>query len=57
MTTHVGLLVLFSFFVSLIFSVIAKDEPADQFRTALRYFAGFVGAGLLLGWIMFPLPF
>jgi hypothetical protein len=57
MTTHVGLLMLFAFFVSLVFAVIARDAPREQARLGLKYFGAFVGAGLLLGWLMFPLPF
>jgi hypothetical protein len=55
--THVGLLVLFAFFVSLVFAVIGRDRPRDQLALGLRYFGAFVGAGLVLGWLMFPLPF
>ena len=57
MTTHFGLLVLFAFFVSLVFAVIARDTPGEQAKLGLRYFGAFVGAGLLLGWLMYPLPF
>lgn len=57
MTTHVGLMVVFAFFVSLVFAVINRDVPAEQVRMGLRYFGAFVGAGLLLGWLMYPLPF
>ena len=55
--THVGLLVLFAFFASLVFAVIARDQPREQLALGLRYFGAFVGAGLVLGWLMFPLPF
>jgi hypothetical protein len=57
MFTHVGLLVLFAFFVSLVFAVIGRDQPRDQLALGLRYFGAFVGAGLVLGWLMFPLSF
>jgi hypothetical protein len=57
MTSHLGLLVLFAFFVSLIFAVIQKDLPKEQLRLGVRMFGGFVGAGVILGWLMrlFPL--
>jgi hypothetical protein len=55
--THVGLLVVFAFFISLVFAVIGRDQPRDQLALGLRYFGAFVGAGLALGWLMFPLPF
>ena len=57
MTSHFGLLVLFAFFVSLVFAVIARDSPHEQLRVGLKYFGAFVAAGLVLGWLMYPLPF
>lgn len=56
MTSHLGLLVLFAFFVALVFATIAHDQPRDQFQYGARIFGGFVGAGLVLGWLMYPLP-
>ena len=56
MTTHVGLLVVFAVFVSTVFATLMRDEPREQVRFGARLFAGFVGAGLLLGWLLYPLP-
>ena len=56
MTSHLGLLILFSLFVSLIFAVLMRDEPREQARFGLRLFGGFVGAAVVLGWLMYPLP-
>jgi hypothetical protein len=56
MTSHLGLLILFALFVSLIFSVLMRDEPREQVRLGLRMFGGFVGAAIVLGWLMYPLP-
>ncbi|MEO8075279.1 MAG: hypothetical protein ABI818_03055 [Acidobacteriota bacterium] len=56
MTSHLLLLVLFAFLVSLVFSVLMRDEPRAQLRTGGMMFGGFVGAALLLGWLMYPLP-
>ena len=56
MASHLGLLILFSLFVSLIFAVLMRDEPREQARFGLRLFGGFVGAAVILGWIMYPLP-
>jgi hypothetical protein len=55
-TTHVGLLALFAFFVAVVFAVIAHDEPRQQVAFGVRVFGGFVAAGLVLGWLMYPLP-
>ena len=56
MTSHFLLLVLFSFFVSLVFGVLLRDQPREQLRTGALMFGGFIAAALVLGWLMFPLP-
>ena len=56
MTSHLVLLLVFATFVSLIFAVLMRDEPTDQLRFGLRLFAGFVGAAIVLAWLMYPLP-
>ena len=56
MQSHIVLLVLFAFFVSLIFAVIAKDDVKQQLRLGGLLFAGFVGSAIVLGWLMYPLP-
>lgn len=56
MTSHVLLLVVFAFFVSLVFAVLMRDEPKAQLRTGATLFGGFIGAALVLGWLMYPLP-
>lgn len=56
MTTHVGLLALFAVHVAVVFAVIAHDEPRQQAAFGARVFGGFVVAGLVLGWLMYPLP-
>ena len=46
MTTHVGLMVLFSLFVSIVFATMMRDEPAAQLRLgALQRCVGEVGGG------------
>ena len=57
MTSHLGLMILFAFFVSLVFATISKDTPAEQARLGARMFATFIGAAIALGWLMrlFPL--
>ena len=57
MHSHLLLLVLFAFFVSFVFALIAKDEPRDQLRFGGLLFAGFVGSAVVLGWVMYPFPF
>jgi hypothetical protein len=56
MRSHLALLVLFAFFVSLVFAVLTKDEAREQMRLGAALFAGFVAAAVVLGWLMFPFP-
>ena len=57
MTSHLGLMIVFAFFVSLVFATIQKDTPAEQLTLGARMFGMFVAAALAFGWIMriFPL--
>jgi heme A synthase len=55
-TSHFLLLVVFAFFVSVVFAVLLRDEPRAQLRTGATLFGGFIGAALVLGWLMYPLP-
>jgi heme A synthase len=56
MTSHFWLMVLFAFFVSLVFSVLLKDEPREQLKTGAMMLGGFVAVAYVLGWLMFPFP-
>jgi hypothetical protein len=55
--SHLLLMVLFAFFVSLVFAVIAKDDVRGQVRLGGVMFAGFIVAAVVLGWLMYPFPF
>ena len=46
----------FSAFVSIVFASLMRDEPRDQVRFGVRVFAGFIAAGILIGWLLYPLP-
>jgi hypothetical protein len=56
MNSHFLLLLLFSALVSAVFAALSRDEPRAQLRTGALMFAAFVGAALVLGWLMYPLP-
>ncbi len=56
MTTHLGLMVLFALFVSTVFATLMRDTVREQVHFGLRLFAGFVGAAIVMGWLMYPLP-
>ena len=56
MTSHLLLLILFALLVSSVFAALNREEPRAQLRAGALMFAGFVGAAILLGWLMYPLP-
>jgi heme/copper-type cytochrome/quinol oxidase subunit 4 len=57
MTSHFFVMALFAFFVSLVFAVLLRDDPRAQLRTGAMMFGGFMAAAIVLGWLMYPLPF
>ena len=54
--SHVGGMVLFAFFVSIVFAALMRDEPAEQLRLGLRMFGGLIGGGVLVSWLLYALP-
>ncbi len=56
MSSHFGTLVLFAAMVSTVFAVLLRDAPREQLHLGLRMFAAFVGAALVIGWLMYPFP-
>ena len=56
MQSHLLLLVMFAFFVSLVFAVIAKDDVREQMRFGGIMFGGFLASAIVLGWLMYPFP-
>ena len=57
MVSHVAIMLLFAFFVSVVFAVIAKETPREQLRAGAKMFGLFAAAAIVLGWVMriFPL--
>lgn len=56
MTSHFALMLLFAAFVTVVFAALMRDDPREQLRLGGRIFGGFVLAGIVLGWLLFPLP-
>lgn len=56
MANHMVLLIVFAFFVSLVFALIAKDDVREQIRFGAMVFAGFIGSAIVIGWLMYPFP-
>ena len=56
MQSHLLLMAIFAFFVSLVFAVIAKDQPIEQLKFGGMMFGGFLASAVVLGWLMYPFP-
>ena len=56
MQSHFLLMVIFAFFVSLVFAVIARDDAREQLRFGALMFGGFLASAVALGWLMYPFP-
>jgi hypothetical protein len=54
--SHLLLMAIFAFFVSLVFAVITKDDTREQLRFGGMMFGGFLASALVLGWLMYPFP-
>lgn len=56
MPSHILLLILFAFFVSLVFATLTKDDLRDQVRFGGLMFGGFLAAAIVSGWLMYAFP-
>jgi hypothetical protein len=56
MQSHILLLLVFAFFVSLVFAVLTKDDVREQVRFGGLLFAGFLVSAIVFGWLMYPFP-
>ena len=56
MHSHLLMMALFAFFVSLVFAVLAKDTAREQVRLGGMMFAGFLAVGIIVSWLMYPFP-
>jgi len=56
MQNHVLLLCIFALLVAVVFALLVKSDPAEQLRFGALLFAGFVGAAVAFGWLMYPFP-
>ena len=54
--SHLAMLAIFAFLVSLVFAALTKDDPREQLRFGALLFAAFIVSALALGWFMYPFP-
>lgn len=51
--SHFAAVVLFALFASVVFGITQRDTPQKMVRYGLYCFVLFVGAAILLSWLMF----
>ena len=54
--THFPALVIFSFLVSVVFGVLAKETTRERLVYGAKVFGAFVGTAVVLGWLMYFFP-
>ena len=54
--SHFKALFIFSLLVSIVFALITKNTPREQFRYGVFVFVSFLAVAVAIGWIMYPLP-
>jgi hypothetical protein len=56
--THFLALLLFSLFVSIAFAALSSEHftTVERVKYGAKVFGYFVGIGLLIAWILYPLP-
>jgi len=55
-SSHLLILVVFSFLVSTVFATLLRDDTRSRLRFGLLAFAAFVLSTVILGWVMSPFP-
>jgi hypothetical protein len=55
MTSHLGVMLLFAGAVSVVFSVLMRDDGREQLHLGARIFGGLVGGAVVVGWVMYLL--
>lgn len=54
--SHLMSLILFAALVSLVFSMLMREDPRARLRFGLMSFAAFVASAIVAGWLMSPFP-
>ncbi len=56
MLSHFLLMVVYAAIVSLFFALLWRRERRERIVLFVQMFAGMVGGGLVLAWLMYPFP-
>jgi hypothetical protein len=54
--SHFLFMVVYALLVSIVFATLLKDDLREQVKTAALMAGGFIGAALVMGWLMYPFP-
>ena len=54
--SHLLNLIVFSALVSIVFSLLMRNDARARARFAAMAFGGFVLSALVVGWLMYPFP-
>ncbi len=54
--SHLVILLVFSFLVSVVFATLLRDDARSRLRFGLLAFAAFVLSAIVVGWLMYPFP-
>jgi hypothetical protein len=57
MTSHLLLMIIFALFVSTVFATLLRDDGPGQLRLFGRVLGGMMAGALVIGWLLYPLPF
>jgi hypothetical protein len=49
-------MVAFALGVSIVFATLLRDDPREQLKLGARMAGAFVGAGIVMGWLLYLLP-
>lgn len=52
---HLIAMTLFAGFVAVVFAIISKNTPREQVAYGVKIFFAFMGIGLALAWVMYPI--
>jgi hypothetical protein len=54
--THLGMMLVFSFFVSLVFTFITKYGAVERAKYFFYLFGSFILLSIAAAWLMYPFP-
>lgn len=54
---HFLVMTVFAVAAAVVFGVVAKDSPRDRLLYGLKVFLEFLAIALVLGWVLYFLPF